>query len=33
MQPDVVLHDLIVIFHPELLEAGDRELRYYRQLN
>lgn len=33
MQPDVVLHDLIVIFHPELLEANDRELHFYRQLN
>ena len=32
VQPDVVLHDLIAIMHPEVLAADDRELYYYQRL-
>ena len=32
LRPDVVLHDLIVILHPEVLEESDRTLCYYRRL-
>lgn len=32
VRPDVVLHDLIAIFHPEVLDSVDRELYYYRRL-
>ncbi len=32
IRPDVVLRDLIAIFHPELLPASDRETVYYRRL-
>lgn len=32
VRPDVILHDLIAIFHPEVLAANDRELYYYRRL-
>lgn len=32
VRPDAVLHDLIAIFHPEVLAEDDRELHYYRRL-
>lgn len=32
VRPDVVLHDLVAIFHPEVLAPDDRELFYYRRL-
>ena len=32
VQPDVVLHDLIAIMHPEVLDENDRELHYYQRL-
>ena len=32
VRPDVVLHDLIAVFHPEALDAADREMHYYRKL-
>lgn len=32
VQPDVVLHDLIAIMHPEVLDENDRELHYYQHL-
>ena len=32
VRPDVVLHDLIAVFHPEALDAADREMYYYRKL-
>lgn len=32
VRPDAVLHDLIVIFHPEALDAADRNTCYYRRL-
>ena len=32
VQPDVVLHDLIAIMHPEALDENDRELHYYQRL-
>ena len=32
LRPDVVLHDLIVILHPEVLDESDRTLCYYRRL-
>ena len=32
VQPDVVLHDLIAIMHPEVLADDDRELYYYQRL-
>ena len=32
LRPDVVLHDLIAVFHPEALDAADREMHYYRKL-
>lgn len=32
LHPDVVLHDLIVILHPELLPDGERSLYYYRRV-
>lgn len=32
VRPDVVLHDLIVILHPEVLAEDDRELYYYQRL-
>ena len=31
-RPDVVLHDLIAIMHPEALDEYDRELHYYQRL-
>lgn len=32
VRPDVVLHDLIAIMHPEALDENDRELHYYQRL-
>ena len=32
VRPDVILHDLIAIMHPEVLAENDRELYYYRQI-
>lgn len=32
VQPDVVLHDLIAILHPERLAENDREFYYYQKL-
>lgn len=32
VRPDVVLHDLIAIMHPETLDENDRELHYYQRL-
>lgn len=32
VRPDVVLHDLIAIMHPEVLDENDRELYYYQRL-
>lgn len=32
VRPDVVLHDLIAIMHPEVLADDDRELYYYQRL-
>ncbi|WP_290539816.1 ABC transporter substrate-binding protein [Alistipes sp.] len=32
VRPDVVLHDLIAILHPEVLDENDRETYYYRRL-
>lgn len=32
VQPDVILHDLIAILHPEVLAENDRELYYYQKL-
>ncbi len=32
VRPDVVLHDLIVVLHPEVLAENDREMYYYMKL-
>lgn len=32
VRPDVVLHDLIAILHPEVLAENDREMYYYMRL-
>lgn len=32
VRPDAVLHDLIAILHPELLDEEERTLSYYRKL-
>lgn len=32
VRPDLVLHDLIAVFHPDVLDADDREMFYYRKL-
>lgn len=32
VRPDVVLHDLIAIMHPEVLDENDRGLYYYQRL-
>lgn len=32
VRPDVILHDLIVIMHPEVLAENDRELYFYQRL-
>ena len=32
VRPDVVLHDLIAIMHPEVLDESDRGLYYYQRL-
>ena len=32
VRPDIVLHDLIAIMHPEVLADNDRELYYYQRL-
>lgn len=32
VRPDVILHDLIAIMHPEVLAENDRELYYYQRI-
>jgi iron complex transport system substrate-binding protein len=32
-RPDVILHDLVKIFHPEIVAHDGRELYYYKKVD